>query len=58
MVVQGEFDACVRCVALLELYQVYCCLYRSGVYEIVEQTKKELFQSWGVDVTIAKVPYY
>lgn len=26
----------------------------AGVYEIMEQTKKELFKSTGVDVTIAK----
>lgn len=26
----------------------------AGVYEIMEQTKKELFRSTGVDVTISK----
>ena len=35
-----------------------CYVLRPGVYEIMEQTKKELFKSTGVDVTIAKVRSY
>lgn len=41
--IHGELDAIVLPAAA-----------SAGVYEIVEQTKKELFKSTGVDVTIAK----
>lgn len=41
-------------VPVLVLTRWCAAIYVQGVYEIMEQTKKQLFKSMGVDVTIAK----
>lgn len=49
--------ACNMSYTISPFFNLVPSLCTPGVYEIMEQTKKELFKSSGVDVTIAKVSY-